>query len=304
MGKGSKTRGGWVGMAALVAAATAGLGVTATGATSRPAVTPVACHGSLQGIVLNRPIVGIAPTADGNGYWMVASDGGIFSFGDAKFYGSTGNLVLNKPIVGMAATPDGNGYWMVASDGGIFSFGDAKFYGSTGNLVLNKPIVGMAATPDGNGYWMVASDGGIFSFGDAKFYGSTGGIRLDQPIVAMAATPDGSGYWLGAADGGVFTFGDAPYLGGGPLTQDGHKITDFSAFVASTDGGGYLMATADRAFLLNFGTAQYYGLGYAAGDVSPLAGITSPNAGNGYEYWEATQAGSVFALTASGQSTC
>jgi hypothetical protein len=35
---------------------------------------------------------------------MVASDGGIFAFGDAGFYGSAGNLVLNEPIVGMAAT--------------------------------------------------------------------------------------------------------------------------------------------------------------------------------------------------------
>ena len=37
------------------------------------------------------------------GYWLVASDGGIFAFGDAAFYGSTGSLKLNKPIVGMAA---------------------------------------------------------------------------------------------------------------------------------------------------------------------------------------------------------
>ena len=79
----------------------------------------------------------------GLGYWMAASDGGIFSFGDANFYGSMGGTVLNKPIVGMAATPDGKGYWLVASDGGIFSFGDANFYGSMGGTVLNKPIVGL-----------------------------------------------------------------------------------------------------------------------------------------------------------------
>ncbi|MDA8340780.1 MAG: hypothetical protein M0007_00905, partial [Actinomycetota bacterium] len=63
-------------------------------------------------------------------YWLVASDGGIFSFGDAVFHGSTGALTLNKPIVGMATTPDGGGYWLVASDGGIFSFGDAAYHGS------------------------------------------------------------------------------------------------------------------------------------------------------------------------------
>jgi hypothetical protein len=64
---------------------------------------------------------------------MVASDGGIFAFGDAAFYGSTGAIRLNQPIVGMTSTPDGRGYWMVASDGGIFAFGDAAFYGSLGD---------------------------------------------------------------------------------------------------------------------------------------------------------------------------
>ncbi|HEU5001862.1 MAG TPA: SpoIID/LytB domain-containing protein [Actinomycetota bacterium] len=154
--------------------------------------------------------------ATAGGYWLVASDGGIFSFGDAPFYGSTGSIRLNKPIVGMAATPDGGGYWLVASDGGIFSFGDARFYGSTGSLRLNQPIVGMAATPDGGGYWLVASDGGIFSFGDAQFAGSTGGIKLNRPVTGMAATPSGSGYWLVATDGGIFSFGDAAFYGSVP----------------------------------------------------------------------------------------
>ena len=63
----------------------------------------------------------MAATPDGAGYWLVASDGGIFAFGDAVFYGSTGGMHLNAPIVGMAPTPDGAGYWLVASDGGIFS---------------------------------------------------------------------------------------------------------------------------------------------------------------------------------------
>jgi len=38
------------------------------------------------------------------GYWLVASDGGIFAFGGATFHGSTGSLTLNKPIVAIAAT--------------------------------------------------------------------------------------------------------------------------------------------------------------------------------------------------------
>ena len=100
--------------------------VTATGwwpptAASSPSATPL-FHGSMGDKHLNAPIVGMA-ASPGGGYWLVASDGGIFTFGEANFYGSMGSKPLNRPIVGMAAAPNGNGYWMVASDGGVFSFG-------------------------------------------------------------------------------------------------------------------------------------------------------------------------------------
>ncbi len=113
------------------------------------------------------------------GYWSVASDGGIFNYGRPR--PSTARPAacrLNAPMVGMAATPGGGGYWEVASDGGIFSYGNAPFHGSTGEPPPQQPVVGMAATPDGGGYWLVASDGGIFNYGDAGFYGSAG---VDPP---------------------------------------------------------------------------------------------------------------------------
>ncbi|HMC39897.1 MAG TPA: hypothetical protein VKI19_09570, partial [Acidimicrobiales bacterium] len=72
-------------------------------ASARGAVTPEAgapVFGSLAGIALARPIVGMAATATGRGYWLVASDGGVFSFGDARFLGSTGGVRLVRPIVG------------------------------------------------------------------------------------------------------------------------------------------------------------------------------------------------------------
>jgi hypothetical protein len=128
----------------------------------------------------------MAPTPDGHGYWLVASDGGIFSYGDATFFGSTGSITLNKPIVGMAPTADGHGYWLAASDGGIFSYGNAQFYGSTGAIHLVEPIVGMAATADGQGYWFTAADGGLFSYGDAPFYDSTAGQGVTD-MVGMAS---------------------------------------------------------------------------------------------------------------------
>ena len=147
--------------------------------------------------------VATVPTAKAaistSGYWLVGTDGGIFSYGAAKFFGSTGAIKLNQPIVGMASTPDGRGYWMVASDGGIFAYGTAGFYGSMGGKPLNQPIVGIAATRTGKGYWMVASDGGIFSFGDAGFFGSTGAIKLAKPIVDIVPTA----HRPGLLDGGL-----------------------------------------------------------------------------------------------------
>jgi len=184
-----------------------------------------------------------------DGYWTVASDGGIFAFGQMGFHGSMGGQHLNEPIVAMASTPSSQGYWLVASDGGIFAFGDAGFHGSTGAMKLNQPVVGMAATPDGGGYWLVASDGGIFAFGDAGFYGSMGGTHLNQPIVAMAATPDGGGYWLVAADGGIFAFGDAAFHGStGNITLSKPVV----GMAATPDGNGYWLVAADGG-IFSFG---------------------------------------------------
>jgi hypothetical protein len=90
--------------------------------TRPPTAGDAVFYGSTGSLPLNKPIVGMASTPSGNGYWLVASDGGIFAFGDAVFYGLTGSLPLNKPIVGMAPTVDWHGYWLVASDGGVFAF--------------------------------------------------------------------------------------------------------------------------------------------------------------------------------------
>jgi hypothetical protein len=166
-----------------------------------------------NGLALNKPVVAMAGTSTGDGFWLAASDGGVFTAGSAGFFGSAGNVRLNQPVVGLAASPTDGGYWLAASDGGVFTFGDAGFFGSTGNVHLNKPIVGMAATPTGKGYWLVASDGGVFTFGDAGFFGSTGNVPLSKPIVGTAASPTGKGYWLVASDGGIFTFGDVPFEG-------------------------------------------------------------------------------------------
>ena len=253
--------------------------------------------GAGSALNLNQPIVGMAGTPSGGGYWLVARDGGIFAFGDAQFYGSTGGMRLNQPIVGMAATPSGRGYWLVASDGGIFTFGDAQFYGSTGAIRLNQPVVGMASTPSGAGYWLVARDGGIFTFGTAQFYGSTGGHRLNQPIVGMAAAP-GGGYWLVASDGGIFTFGTAQFYG----STGSMRLVQAVVGMASTQTGrGYWLVAADGG-IFSFGDAAFYGSTGGGCLGSSTVSISSSSSFAGY--FSATTNGQARAFSPSHSASC
>jgi hypothetical protein len=241
------------------------------------------------------PAAGPTPhTAAVSAYWLVASDGGVFSFGGAPYYGSTGNIRLNQPIVGMATAANSSGYWLVASDGGIFSFGSAPFYGSTGAMHLNRPVVGMAAAPNSSGYWLVASDGGIFSFGNAPFYGSMGNQHLNQPIVGMAATPDGGGYWLVAADGGIFSFGDAHFFGSTGSIRLNKPIVGMTA---TPDGGGYWFTASDGG-VFAFGDAPFDGSLGSVPQSRPIVAITASADGGGY--WFANNNG---AVTAYGDAT-
>ena len=230
--------------------------------------------------------VGIAPLANGTGYWEAEADGTVGAFGSAQSFGSVRGQ-LNSPIVGMAATPNGGGYWLVGADGGIFSFGNASFYGSTGGLRLNKSIVGMASTPDGKGYWMVASDGGIFSFGDATFYGSMGGTPLNQLIVGMAADPATGGYWEVAADGGIFSF-NAPFLGS---TGSIHLNKPIVGMEASPNGQGYRFVASDGG-IFTFGQAPFDGSTGGIPLAAPVMGMAPDNATNGY--WMAAADGGIF----------
>jgi len=207
------------------------------------------------------------PPCSTQGYWMTATDGGLFAYGNAPFFGSMGGRALSRPVVGIAPTSDHGGYWEVASDGGVFAFGDAAFHGSMGGTRLNQPVVGIAATADGGGYWEVASDGGVFAFGDAAFHGSMGGTRLNQPVVGIATTPAGGGYWEVASDGGLFAFGDAGFfgsMGGSHLNQPVVGISP------TTTGRGYWMVASDGG-VFNFGDAFFRG---SAGNLALNAPVT------------------------------
>ncbi len=90
----------------------------------------------------NAPVVGMAATPSGNGYWLVAKDGGVFTFGDATFHGSAVDSPMLRSsalLPPQAEVATGSGQ----SDGGIFTFGNAPFNGSAvGDTTA--PIVGIA----------------------------------------------------------------------------------------------------------------------------------------------------------------
>ena len=167
------------------------------------------------GMHLNRPIVGMAATPDGGGYWLVASDGGIFTFGDARVLRlDRRHARSTSRSSGMAATPDG---------GRLLAGGLRRRH-----LLLRRravlrvdgrprartqPVVGMAAAPGGER--LLA--GGL----------RRRDLRLRRPPASSAPpAPSAStsrswawrprrtaaGYWLVASDGGIFTYGDALLL--------------------------------------------------------------------------------------------
>src|ERR1700733_14904285 len=81
----------WYGSGNFFASDHSGVYWMANAAGAVSALSGASSDGSLAGTRLNKPIVGIAGTPDGGGYWMGASDGGSVSFGAADLYGATGS---------------------------------------------------------------------------------------------------------------------------------------------------------------------------------------------------------------------
>jgi hypothetical protein len=241
--------------------------------------------------------VGPLPGVQSRPYRLAAADGGVFTYGGARFFGSAATLPLVSPIVTMASTPGNRGYWLIAADGGVFTYGNARFFGSLGGIRLRSPIVGMAPTPDGRGYWLVAADGGVFAFGNARFHGSLGALNLVSPITAMAATPDGRGYWLTARDGGVFAFGNARFIG----SAAGKANSPVIGVGTSPDGLGYWLGTAAGG-IFAYGSAAHVGSLKQAGVTprSPMVAFQAARDACGYRF--AASDGGVFPFGGAGFS--
>jgi hypothetical protein len=162
---------------------------------------------------LNAPIVGMVPSADGGGYFMVASDGGVFAFGDAAFESSCPGIGgCSGAAVAVMPDASGNGYWLVTATGRVYAFGDAISYGAPGPQ--SAPVTAAVRTKDGGGYWILLSNGTVDAYGDAAALGGPfGAVGGADPATAIFTTSDGGGYWVVTANGAVYTYGDAEYDG-------------------------------------------------------------------------------------------
>ena len=162
---------------------------------------------------LGAPIVGMVPSVDGGGYFMVSSDGGVFAFGDAHFAGSCPGIGgCQGSAVAVIPDASGRGYWIATNSGNVYSFGDAPYLGAPG--IQSSPVTAAVRTPDGGGYWILLADGTVYNYGDAEYLGGASGLGGFNPAAAIYATADGGGYWLVTASGAVDSYGDAPNDGG------------------------------------------------------------------------------------------
>ena len=130
----------------------------------------------------------ITPTTDGGGYWLLTAEGGVFTFGSAKFAGSLPGINVNARAVDLLARPQGDGYWIVDDAGGVHAFGGAPDVGSlqSAKVAPAGKVVGGAVTPTGAGYWLASLAGGVYTFGDAANL-PVSPIAPGQHVVGIAA---------------------------------------------------------------------------------------------------------------------
>ncbi len=241
--------------------------------------------------LVGTPIaVSILPSPSAQqGYWLVARDGGVFSY-NRPFFGSTGNIKLAQPIVGMATTNDENGYYMAGADGGIFAFGDATYAGSLpGQNIHVSNIVSIVGDPTTDGYYLIGSDGSVWPYnapqlGSLPFFG----FHVNN-IVGAAMTPDDKGLYLAGADGKVYVLaGDGQFQGDASNLHLKAPIVGMA--IDPITGGYWLLGRDGGVFSYN---APFFG---STGNLTlnqPVIAMSSTGDGGGY--WFTATDGGVFA---------
>jgi hypothetical protein len=185
------------------------------------------------------------PTASRSGYWMLGTDGRVYSFGHAESHGDApATAGRSVEAADLEPTVSGQGYWVVDSAGRVSTHGDAFALGNVepGRLVAGETVTSLSATPSGRGYWIFTTKGRTLAFGDARHFGDLAAQKLNGPVLDSIPTPSGQGYYMVASDGGIFAFGDARFFG----SMGGKTLNaPVQSLVPDVDGVGYWLVAAD-----------------------------------------------------------
>lgn len=124
-------------------------------------------HSSFLGSLARKqtaPIIGMAATRSGRGYWLLAKNGVVYAFGNAR---QLPRIRKPGPYAGIVSDPHG-GYWVFTTTGRVYRSKGTPWYGSPATQGVHlDSFTGMVGTPDGRGYWLTTSQGVVSSFGDA-----------------------------------------------------------------------------------------------------------------------------------------
>jgi cell wall-associated NlpC family hydrolase len=201
----------------------------------------------------------MAPTPDGRGYWLMASDGGIFTFGDAAFYGSTAADAPTDPAEKIVPTASGQGYWIEDQNGTVYPFGRAQGAPPSAGLMFQPVTPGDRAV--------------LFAFaqlGKPYIWGGNGPVGYDCSGLALASWQQGAGVTFArVADDQYHTAGQAVISGqlsAGDLVFWGTSQTDWTTVYHTA-----LYVGGDQIVESTGGGVQLNSLGqWGQGDIMPV----------------------------------
>ena len=169
-------------------------------------------YGSLRSRKSPYRPVDLATTRRADGYWILASNGGVFAHGAAQWYGSlssqSGRIVPRK----IRATPTNKGYWILTANGRDLRLrrrGEGRLPDRPGPSRRHR------LRPDDHRARLLGpASAAAWSWPSATpaKLGDLAGRR--RPPTAIMAAPNGKGYYILTPDGAVTAFGKIASFGG------------------------------------------------------------------------------------------